>query len=397
VNILKDLIGLTYVTEDENQITIHGLNTADLLNDINTIWHNSLKAIRNIFTEINRRSVVFERFFGVDVLYILQQIAEFRHRESSLYRLKVAISGLRTDSWLRTFEQSHKPILDRSRLKRLYHTLYPHQIEALDAYDKKVPRMNLNGYLLGAAPGAGKTIISLGLSVCLKAEIVVAIVPKSLAGSVWVNDIKTEFGSETRVWSSTLGFPMVLNYKFYVLHYEALSRYPSLIRYMSKKNSFIVLDESHNFNEIKSQRTQNLITFCRDSCCKNIIFASGTPIKAIGSEATPLLSCIDPMFTEEAAYRFSKIYGASAKRANDVLRHRLDIVSYKIPREVYMKISPPIVEQIKVKIPNGTRFTVANIQAEMKAYALERMAYYQKNITKYNNDYEQCLAYLRKL
>ena len=42
-----------------------------------------------------------------------------------------------------------------------------------------VPKYNLNGYLLAAPPGAGKTINGLALAHCLHADTVIVIAPNN--------------------------------------------------------------------------------------------------------------------------------------------------------------------------------------------------------------------------
>lgn len=392
---LRNAFGLTYVTEYNDKIMIGGINTKKLILDIKEIWGN-VRAISLIFDEISWSSVVFEKFFAVDILYILQQITELKRRRSNLFRTKSALDGMRKHTWLKTLDMDHPDILDFTRLNRMFHKPFPHQWEALRAYNSSVPKMKLKGYLLGASPGAGKTIISLAVATSLDAKVIIAVVPKSLANTVWVGDIKTEFGEDTRVWSSAHNKPLTFNYKYYVFHYEALEKARELAKHISKKTSVIILDESHNFNEIKSQRTQNFINLCKESNCQHIIFASGTPIKAIGAEMIPLLKCIDGFFTDKAEEQFKKIYGMSAKRAVDILRHRLDLISYKIPATVFMKTEPPIVEEVLIKIPNGEKYSVENVQQEMRKYMEDRLAYFKKNMKKYEDDYEMCLAIYEK-
>lgn len=70
---------------------------------------------------------------------------------------------------------THTNILDFEQIKHIKLTPMPHQLEAFDVYNVKVPRMRLNGFLLAAEVGTGKSMISLTISKCLHAEIVIVL------------------------------------------------------------------------------------------------------------------------------------------------------------------------------------------------------------------------------
>ena len=176
-----------------------------------------------------------------------------------------------------------------------------------------------------------------------------------------------------------------------MFNFEAIAKAFEFARKHSHLKTCVILDESHNLNEIKSERTNNFILFCKLLKCKNIIFSSGTPVKALGYEVIPLLRCIDPLFTPEAEELFKKIFGISSKRAVDILRHRIDLIGHKIPREVFMKVAPPIVKQLKVKIPNGKAYTIDVIKAEMKVYIAERIKFYNAHMKEYIAIYDKAI------
>ena len=199
---VNDMFGVVYVREEGDNIVIGGINTNKLLLDIQKIWGNS-RIVMVMFTKINKSNVTFNRFFGVDVLYLFEQVWEFKKRVSNKYRCRQVVELLQSQTWLKTIDSPHDNILDMSKLTKLYHTPYVHQIGAINDYNTKVPKMGLNGFLLAAAPGAGKTIISLAIATCLDAEIVFVVAPKGLVDTVWTGDIRTEMGADTKIWSAS--------------------------------------------------------------------------------------------------------------------------------------------------------------------------------------------------
>lgn len=397
-NDIKNVFGFVSVEEDETEIHIGGLWTKDLVKDMTKIWKNP-KAMSYMFNLTRRQSISFNKFFAVDVFYIFQTIVEEQTRiRSNRYRLIKILELMKTETWIKSMFQEHRDILDYSTLNQLHHELFPHQMETLKGYNSTINKMQLKGFLLAADVGTGKTIMSLALATCLHSDVVIIVCQKSLADNVWYAAIQEEFGKKTSVWSSAQNEKLSNKYKYYIFHYEALLYAVDFCKQFSNKKVCIVLDESHNLNEITSLRTQRFIDLVKVTNSEHTIFASGTAVKALGSEMVPLLTCIDPLFNKDAAERFKLIYGVSAKRAVDILRHRLNLISHKIPKEVVMKIEQPIVKKLSIKIPDGHKYTVDNVKKEMKSYIEDKISFYNKNMRMYDDFYEECVEiYYRTL
>lgn len=245
---------------------------------------------------------------------------------------------------------------------------------------------------------SGKTIMSIALSQCLHADISIYIVPKNTVTTVWFDGIVEELGPKAKVWASSHDVPMTADYDHYIFHYEALPLAIYLAKLLAgkRKKPFIAIDEAHNLNEITSVRTLRLVELTQMLNCQHTVFASGTPIKALGTEAIPLLRCIDPFFTQRVEDRFKAIYGLTAKRANDILRNRLGLISHKISESSYMTAPKPIEIALKIKVPNGDRFSIANIQAEMKSFMTFRYKFYESNMKQYINIFNRGLDIYEK-
>ena len=389
---VRDFFGAVYVEEENGVITIGGISSDKLLADINKIWGNT-RVVKLMFTKIRRHSISFYSFFGVDVLYIYAQVNEYKKRVSSKYRVRQAIDLLKTETWLKRMDVEYKSMMDMKQLDRLLYTLRPHQLQFLEAYDQKVQKMGLNGFLLAAAPGAGKTLIGLALTVVLDVDVAVLLAPKSILDNVWTDGVIEQFEGKVTYWVSSSGKPPTPGFQYYITHFDALNKLIPIINNFKGKKSAVILDESHNFNDSKSVRSRIFVNFCHRIQCKNVVFSSGTPIKAMGFECITLLQCIDPLFTPEVEAIFRQIFGVSSKRAIDILRHRIDLIGHKIPREVFMSVAKPIVQQLKVKLPGkeGLKYTVANVKLEMKAYIKDRLKYYHDNMRQYVDTYDKCV------
>jgi len=548
---LYDYFGSPYADEDRTTITIKGLPTVSFLADVDSIWKNS-RVAKNLFQDVRRYRISFNRFFAPDILYVLQEITQFKNRKSSKYRIHQTIHSLLKETWLQSTIEQHDDILDFSQLRRLKKTLFEHQVETLKAYNEKVPKMQLKGFLLGTPPGcllgntviyfkrgqtgsmltlkqahdrfqqethprlnwdlsiptyvrsftgshielnevhsivycgiqdvyrllleddsfvdctydnpimtdqgyvkahdiigcqvmcdrkykghyqggsyrvlpsyvkavaffligmhptydikciepqfnfvantivvhnSGKTLMSIALSVCLHADLSIFIVPKSTVTTVWFDGIVEELGPTARVWASTHDVPLTENYDYYIFHYEALPMALYIAKkLMDRKKPFIAIDESHNLNEITSVRTQRLIDLTKMLNCENTVFATGTPVKALGIEMIPILRSVDDMFTPDTEDRFKAIYGATAKRANDILRNRLGLISHRIREDAYMTIPPPIEKEIFVRAPGGDQYTIKNIKIGMTKFMQERYKFYQTNAKQYIRVYNQ--------
>ena len=242
----------------------------------------------------------------------------------------------------------------------------------------------------------GKTLMSIAAAHCLHSEVEIVISPMNAVDDAWVGGYYSEYGNDASVWASTHTAPLTDGYQRYIFHYAALDRAIELARRLSHKKITIILDESHNFNDIGSTRTKQFIHLCYVSKSENIMFLSGTPVKALGLEMITLFYAIDPLFNAEVAARFKLIYGMSAKRANDILRNRLDLVSIKIPKSLVMKLPEPEVIQVKIRITKPERFYITTIQNNLKKFMEERYAFYKKNMSRYEQIYQQGLVAFEK-
>lgn len=393
---VRRFFGAVKVEESATDITVSGIPADVIARDISKIW--STERINSyMFKTMGKNSFSFPKFFAPDVHYALSAIGNIKKSKTRHGPVRHILHLLETETWLRTITEDKPNRLDKSLLPREMNiTLLPHQDKFLDIYNERVPRYNLNGYLLAADPGTGKTINGLAIAVCLKASTVIIVSPKNAIRRVWVATIRERFKNPQKVWLVDDGKPYA-GEKFIIVHYEALAKALGVTGKMNKAKTVVILDESHNLNETSSGRTKNFIDLCAQSHATDVLWMSGTPLKAMGYETIPILRTIDPLFTRDVEERFKRIFGKSVGRAVDVLRNRIGLISYHVVGAAV--IGNKIVNhRVKVKMRGSADYTLDAIRAEISKFVRDRLAYYNGRMKQYVRTYEDAVkAYSRTI
>lgn len=239
------------------------------------------------------------------------------------------------------------------------------------------------------------TITGCAIALTTNAEVVIVVCPKNAAIRVWQKTLQKEFKIPQNPYVAELDGAIQPKKKWHIFHYEALDRALELAKTIQGKKVCIILDESHNFNEIKSLRTERFLKLCKLTASKDIIWASGTPIKAMGFEAIPLLRSIDPLFSPVAEEAFRKMFGRDAKRTLDILAYRIGLISHTVPKQEVMSDKPEW-ETVTVKMPGSEKYTLGHLTKVMNDFINERTAYYKKNYSTYRKTYDDAIEYYRK-
>lgn len=397
------LLGIVSVRETPTHIIIDGLSGLRFAKDIQTFWKTS-KISKYMFTSIRSSQVKFPKFYAIEVLYMLEQLAQSRRSFTPRRVLQKAADELQSKTWLRHINDTQfKSKLDLSRLHDLNVTLFAHQSNFLSEYDRITQRYVLNGMLMDVAAGGGKTLTLIALAHCLNVDTQFYLMPKNAAVDVWQKTIATKqaiYGGNylfkdgiPEYWSSMSGEAPTVGKKIYIIHYDYLEKFLAFVKANPRAfgKIFLGIDESHNFNEEVSNRSSMLIDLCRFLRIPEIVHASGTPFKAMGTEAITLLSTLCADFTEEARAGFRKIFGKEAKQANEILANRIGILSFKV---VKAEIETPGVDYFtrNIKIKNGADYTLDSIRQKMKLFIEERMKFYKDHMPEHQKLYDTCLS-----
>jgi SNF2 family DNA or RNA helicase len=391
---LKRILGTITIKEINDNIVIEGVAGHFISQDIKKVWRTS-KINEHMFTILTGSKIVIPKFFALEFVYILETLINTpRISQQTVRAAKQLIVELHKSTWLSNLDEPYPSILNKSRLSNLVLTPKPYQADFFDQYETNVFRLDLKGYLLAAPPGGGKTFTGIALMEQLEMDMIIVVTLKNTLSDPWEKTLSTLFKKPVKWWSTSKNKPPLGDEKYFVCHYEHLIKFLDYLPLFKNKKVGIILDESHNLNEINSTRTNAFLKLCIDFNASHILWMSGTPIKALGTEIIPFLRSVCPMFTLPIEERFKKVFGLNAQKALDIMSHRIGLLTYRIPKAEIVDGSP-IYETIKVTIPNGKIFTLENIKQEMLDFMTERMNYYKKDMPQYVDTYQECLKQYR--
>lgn len=537
---VRRVIGFSEVTEQNGRVIISGVSAEYLSRDMKRIWSTS-KVASAMFVKVSWSEVIIPAFFALELEYILRRMLDAKGLETSKRVIRNIIEGLNANTWLSKIHMETGDIVDQKAFanKFVFDDLLRHQYTFLHNYNDVVPKYGLKGYLLSAAPGAGKaqplhskvltpygfrkmgdlklgdevtcpdgeeakitglfpqgvkaiyklqttdrritecclehlwnvklesidaktatiqteqiiqymsegkvvyiptysliagkkwvaiesitykgeeeaqcimidhpehlyitddyivthnTVCGCALALAVHSDKVIIVCPKVATQRVWQKTLNKEFKEPQYPYIAELDGDIQPKKKWHIFHYEALDRAIELASTFRDMKVTIILDESHNMNEIKSLRTLRFLNLCKIAKAENILWASGTPVKAMGFECIPLLKSIDPLFTDEAELAFRKMFGKDAKRTLDILAYRLGLISHSVPKSEFMPDEPEV-EVIKVKMPDAKRYTLSHLSTVMAEFIVERTAYYQKHRPEYQRTYDEAIDIHRK-
>lgn len=377
---IKYGLGHHEVTELPNRtISFVGVSAKRISADIKKIWETS-RIAAGMFITFSSRRITISSFFALEFAYIIETILNQTTSKTPRKELGDILSGLYGNTWLNNVTRPVKPWLNRKAIKNeIKFTLKPHQEEFLNFYERVKVQYSLNGMLLSSPAGTGKTTMGISVAVGTDAEKVIVISPKNAIYRVWEDTLNNDMVIPQNPSVFDRDRKIDPNNKWHIFHFEALDAALELANAWAKEahNVCIILDESHSFNELKSARTLKLIELCRLVKARHIIWSSGTPIKALGYEAIPLIKTIDPLFNVRSEEAFKKMYGRDAKRALDILATRMGVLSYTPPKSEIVAGEPEFIP-VRVKMPNSKDYTLSHLSLVMRDFIKERTGYYDK-------------------
>lgn len=378
-------------------ITISNISKKTLQNDFRRIFETS-RVNKYLFQESGFNNVRFPEFFALELYHMLDVVKNARYLGTSIRKLQQIQDLLMSETWLRDTFDKKKDILNKKHFNLFKFEPLPHQVDFINYYNSTIPRYDLKGMLVAAAPGSGKTMLTLLTAECLESDFIFVICPKPALETVW---LKSTVGKDSlykrdpSVWSCASREPYRKE-RILIFNYEALNKALDMTGRFRGKKVTVILDESHNLNEMKSLRTQLFIELCKDLESQNVLLATGTPIKALAVETVPLLTTIDPLFTEDVKTMFLKLYAGEATRLTEILTRRLNVVSFKVSKEV-LKLDEPVFEDILVTIADGDKYTLTAIAKDMLEYVSTRTLEIEKQRPEAIAFFNKILADIHKL
>jgi len=387
----------------KNQIIVEGINLKLVYRDFEK--YIGSKMLYNILDKSSRWEMKFQKFYLPDMYHVVLELLnndKFKRRivsRSKLQKLKElfeTIPLVQNIKLIQNTKDEDIPSVNKSILKNIFvpgFKLFEHQDKFIDNCLFKSKLMDLRGYLLDAGPGLGKTINSIALMELLGADKIIVVCPKKAVIDVWEETINRIY-SKPQTYNLSIdsvkgGKVKLANFsldsKFMVCHFEALDKLVSSLRNIPNARYTVVLDEAHNLNSYKSQRSTLFRELNKIVNLYFCLWMSGTPLKALGSETMTMFETIDKLFTPEVVKSFNSVFGISGVYAATVMANRLQLVKATI------KAQGSGVEQFtyqsKVVLPDAWKYTLSTIREEMKKYIRERTAFYNEFRDEYIEEY----------
>lgn len=404
MSILNLLRGLNVEVDPvKNKVIITGLRFLYVCRDLEK--YIGAKMLYSILDNVSYSRLVFSMFYLPDFYHTINTLLtdpKFKRRIRSgreLLAIRTELEKIPLIANIKIInetEHNRIPKIDKSKLNKIFNNikLFDYQDKFIDDCVWKSKLLGLNGYLLDAPPGSGKSISSISLMEILGVDTIIVVCPKKAVNDVWDETI-TRIYKEPQPYSMSLpilhgpskpaGFD--INDRFIVCHYESLGKLNDYLKSIKipNKRYGVILDESHSLNSHNSERSiqfRDLVSKIDPIFC---LWMSGTPIKALGTETMTMFATIDRLFDKSVYKSFLKVFGISGVYAISVMAHRLQLVRSEI------KTQGSGVEQfthkVKVTLQNGADYTLKTISNKMIDYVKERKEYYQKNAKKYEDDF----------
>lgn len=386
---------------------VSGINLNAFEIDLRTNFGTSV-IFNRMIVKINSRKFKIHQFFMVELAWILDHFTTNKNKRQvdryrvGMYKYKGLYDEIKSKTWIESTFNTYAPYNVDKALKDFVYSPYPDQRQFLDDYARIKFGYQLRGCLLDAEPGSGKTFTSLVWSAMISPYKTLIVVPKHLVNKPWVNEMTNNyFKKAPKIWTSLDNTNPLdhMDCQYFIIYKENLRRgeYDKLISAMSKNGKEpikVIVDESHNYNEHKSQQTQGLIELCTNSYVSDVLFMSGTPIKAQGRETFALFTIIDKFFDKFVQDDFLKMYGRDNAFLNEMLAHRLGRIKYTITKIEGMD-KPPEPILVPISFPGAERYTLSSIRAEMMNFITERVAYYNKVLPDYVRDWNVFVNHYR--
>lgn len=380
---------------------ITGINLNAFELDLRSNFGTSVIFNRMII-KLNNRRFKIHQFFMVELAWILDHFTSNKNKRQvdryrvGMYKYNQLYGEIKQKTWIESTFQQYPPYNVDKALAAFNFKPFPDQREFLEDYSRIKYGYQLRGCLLDAEPGSGKTYTSLVWAEMISTGKTIIVVPKHLVNNPWKNAIENEYFKKGRKCWTSLDGTDPMNHtdaQYFIIHKDTLRgrEYDGLLTVLSKQGKEplkVIVDESHNYNEHKSQQTQGLIDICTNKYVSDVLFQSGTPIKAQGRETFALFTVIDKFFDKEVQTDFLKMYGRDNDFLNQMLAHRLGRIKFTITKVDGMDKPPePII--VPIKFDGAEKYTLENIRSVMLDFIEERVDFYNKKMPGYVDDWNQ--------
>ncbi|AXH70908.1 DEAD-like helicase [Vibrio phage BONAISHI] len=382
---LLDFLPVVRVETRDGVVRASGFSAPYLVEDIKRLWKTS-KITNNIFIDLSRRSFTCHEFFVIEIMYMLNKLLNSPKTKTSNSTIESILAGLSENTWISEALEAepleidiHRPekmLIDPNTGKQF--TYLDGQRDFIVHLAENMPKAEVNGAILHADPGTGKTLSGYATHLAFNMDLTIYSVPLPVRTDVWEKTLKENFKRIPKYWSSSMPGDPTGKEEIIICHYEALPRVLAVLNKIKGKKIGVWLDESHNFVEAVSTRTQRFIKLAIESGAMFVVWASGTPLKALGKEVIPILQSLDPKrFTPAVQEAFKKVYGMSTQHALDILNNRLKQITFRVEKKDVVQIDKTK-KDLWVKLSDGDKYTLEHVKNEITDFVTEQTKYYAR-------------------
>lgn len=262
MSILNLLRGLNVEVDPiRNKVEITGLRFLYVCRDLEK--YIGSKMLYSILDNVSYSRLVFSMFYLPDFYHAINTLLtdpKFKRRIRSgreLLAIRTELEKIPLIANIKIINETEPnaiPKIDKSKLNKIFNNikLFDYQDKFIDDCIWKSKLLGLNGYLLDAPPGSGKSISSISLMEILDIDTIFVVSPKKAVNDVWDETI-TRIYKEPQSYSMSLpilhgpskpaGFD--INDRFIVCHYESLGKLNDYLKSIKipNKRYGILLDE----------------------------------------------------------------------------------------------------------------------------------------------------------
>ena len=367
--------------------------------NINGVFERYLKTrTRYLFRKMTSDTMIIDEFFLYELYTILDHELFKRNTKSGFTYdqlfgtrdLKNLRDKLIEETYLKNIVSDYiytpSETLDISAIEKKM-TVKPleHQEVIFKKYLAIKERFGLRGFVLDATTGSGKTLSSLMLAETLHSDVKIIIVPKNAVYKVWTQTFDTFYRQPQEYY--VVGSSIHYNHEPTIIcHYEGLKKLNSIVKDIPHGKRMVIIDESQNFNERKSDRSEFLLNIISELNPDDVLPMSGTPIKDKALEMVNLFSLLDPKFNKTVRNRYIKLYTRAPNVLKPLARDRYALIKLTISSQEVKK--PPLTEEdVKITLPNGKDYLITKIRADMKKYIENRTKELKPLLPDYRNQY----------
>lgn len=366
----------------DKYVIVYGIDGHRLNRIISKVYKTS--RIQNyLFTKYTGNRLEFHLFFALEVYLILKRVLTAPDNYNIVPKRTISqvLDLLENNTWVK--HALSVPDLNELTLPSipLKYTPMPDQEKFLKTYLYRKNLWGLNGMMLAADAGTGKTFTSLALGQLLseKPSVTIIISPLPAVNKVWDDSLNTLFNHKVSYWTALHPLSkLTFKEQYIVVNYDFVPKLLTMIKRFDISNPYVIIDEAHNYNDVKALRTKLLFQLLNILKSKNIVPLTGTPVKAMSLEVIPLLKMIDPYFTEKAEDSFKRMYSGATGEATEILRQRLELIQYKIKKNID-GVEPPISIFHSVKVEGGEQLALSALKVTLREYVDNRREYYRIN------------------